>query len=448
MSLDSGTRFDFPTLTHIKSIPQNWNIVRLKHVVADFVSGGTPESGNNEFWTDSEDGVAWAAIGDMTRSAYIEFTDKKITLKGVIDKNLTILPKGTLLYSMYASLGEVAELGIPAATNQAILGIYPAQKSINKNFLKYWLKSLKPGLRVLSSSNTQDNLNLEKVRNLPILLPPLSEQQAIVDYLDRETAQIDSLIAAKERLLELLAEKRRAIITHAVTRGLNGDVSLRDTGVEWLGVIPSHWEVKKLKYLIFGIETGFTPQSYNFPAQNGEWGVLKTGCVNGGVFNEQENKALPDDIDIPANLEVAVGDVLMSRASGSLDLIGSVALVNNKLNARLLLSDKTFRIKINHEVCDPQFFVNVMGAPLMRHQIRRAISGAEGLANNIAQTDIREFWLPVPPISEQKKIVEHVKSQTEKIDRLSELAQSTIENLHERRASLIAVVVSGQIEVK
>lgn len=429
-----------------------WEEIPIKRLFLDRKGGAWGED------PDPENGIVCIRAADFItekiRHATSELTRRKFSDKEVDTRSLK---SGDLIIEKSGGgelqpVGRVVsfELNETALCSNFLELLRPNQKITYPRFAAYLLNSLwlqRVNFPFIKQTTGIQNLDIEEYFSQKVNIPPLATQQAIADYLDRETDQIDILIASKERLLKLLAEKRLAVITHAVTRGLNVDVSLRDSGVEWLGMIPSNWEVKKLKYLIFGIETGFTPQSYNFPAQNGEWGVLKTGCVNGGVFNSQENKALPNDIEIPTNLEVVSGDVLMSRASGSLELIGSVALVNNKPNARLLLSDKTFRIKINHEVCDSHFFVNVMGAPLMRDQIRRVISGAEGLANNIAQTDIREFWLPVPPISEQKEIVEHVKKKTEKIDRLSELAKSTIEHLHERRTSLISAVVSGQLKV-
>ena len=290
-------------------------------------------------------------------------------------------------------------------------------------------------------------LNRDNAYERKILVPPLPEQHAIATYLDNETTKIDALIAEKERLLSLLAEKRRALITQAVIRGLNPDVPMRDSGVEWLGEIPGHWNVKRLKFLISGIDTGFSPQCHSLPAREGEWGVLKTGCVNGGAFNPQENKTLPDDIDPPLELEINTGDVLMSRASGSTDLIGSVALVRNQLQTRLLLSDKIFRLELQSQTCDANYFVILMGSLFVRQQILQIVSGAEGLANNITQTDIRELFLPLPPMEEQKDIASFVDQKIQTLNALSDTAAKAIEYLRERRVALISASVTGQIRI-
>ena len=229
-------------------------------------------------------------------------------------------------------------------------------------------------------------------------LPPLPTQLRIANYLDRETARIDGLIAEKERMLALLEEKRTTLISRVVTRGLDPNAPLKPSGQEWLDEIPAHWGVLRLKFAISGIDQGSSPQCYSYPAEPGEWGVLKTGCVNGGEFREQENKAFTDETEAFSDSEVQQGDVLMSRASGSVDLIGSVAHVTRQPAARLLLSDKIYRFRVRNDVLDPRFLVLAMSARYLRHQIKSVISGAEGLANNIAKSDIVEFLLVVPPV--------------------------------------------------
>ncbi|MEX2204600.1 MAG: restriction endonuclease subunit S [Myxococcota bacterium] len=295
--------------------------------------------------------------------------------------------------------------------------------------------------------STRDKLTQDKMGSILLPTPPLSRQRAIADYLDRETARLDALVAAKERVLGLLTEKRRALITRAVTSGLDPRAPLRDSGIPWLGDIPAHWAVKRLKFLVNKIEQGWSPECYSTAASIEEWGVLKAGCCNGGRFNPEENKALPPDREVPVDLEVRPGDVLMSRASGSTELIGSVALVPADVRTRLLLSDKTYRLGIAPEQAIAPYLVSVLGSGLGRFQIQRVISGAAGLANNIAQGDINEFVLPQPAESEQRAIVAYIDDKTAGLDTLRAATERTIALLTERRAALIAAAVTGQINV-
>jgi type I restriction enzyme S subunit len=170
--------------------------------------------------------------------------------------------------------------------------------------------------------------------------------------------------------------------------------------------------------------------------------------VNGGIFDPNENKLLADDVDPPSDLEVKVGDVLMSRASGSSELIGSVAQVREQPSARLFLSDKTFRVQVKESSFDAAFFVVAMGSSFLRNQLLQIISGAEGLAKNVAQSDIREFQMPFPSLTEQRAIVTHLNTETVKFDTLTTEAQRAIDLLQERRTALISAAVTGQIDVR
>lgn len=292
---------------------------------------------------------------------------------------------------------------------------------------------------------TRYGLGAQALGEWDVPIPTSDEQKQIAAFLDYETAKIDALIE-KQQLIALLGEKRQAVISHAVTKGLNPDAPMRDSGVEWLGEVPKHWTVMQLRRWIADMEQGKSPECDNREASNGEWAVLKTGCVNGGTYHEDENKALPSAIRPNVEYEVQVGDVLMSRASGSTDLIGSVAYVE-ATRERNLLSDKIFRIRFWDGV-DGKFFRYFMASTYMRQTIVRSISGAEGMANNITKTAILAFKATLPPIDEQSAIVEHIESTTSRMESLIERAEDALLLLHERRTALISAAVTGKIDVR
>ena len=142
-------------------VPADWVVSRLKYTALRIDSGGTPETGDSSYWTTADDrnAIPWVSIGDMTQSTIVRKTERQITEKAVQSKRLRILPRGTLLYSIYASIGKVATLGVAATVNQAILGIVPNESKSNQNFLRFWLIQMEQHLELFSSSNTQDNLN-------------------------------------------------------------------------------------------------------------------------------------------------------------------------------------------------------------------------------------------------------------------------------------------------
>ena len=329
------------------------------------------------------------------------------------------------------------------ATEHAVV-VYPYE-TFNLTFLSEFLRFMDLGQYSVSAA--QPGIAVDRINTLPIVIPTLGEQNAIGAFLDHETAKIDSLIAKQEKLIELLKEKRQAMISHAVTKGLNPDVNMKDSGVEWLGQVPEHWKVAPIKRIIHLMEQGKSPECENIPATSEQWGVLKTSCVNNGIFHSQQNKALPEHTKPHTQYQVKAGDVLMSRASGSINLIGSVALVPNDVQENLLLSDKIFRIHLTKD-CDARFFTLLMATPYMRTLIERAISGAEGMANNITKTSILEFVSAIPPLKEQMELVDYLRQKIQAFDALVLKATTAIEVMQERRTALISSAVTGKIDLR
>lgn len=164
--------------TELSAESLDWPAPRLKHVVK-LIAGATPSTADSDNWTSGNQGIAWVTIGDMTRMDPVIVTEKRVTCEAIAVSGLTVAPPGTLLLSMYASLGQVAETGVEACWNQAILGVFPRSNEFDKRFLKYALIALGPVLREHARSNTQANLNAEQVANTRIPRPPLDEQRRI-----------------------------------------------------------------------------------------------------------------------------------------------------------------------------------------------------------------------------------------------------------------------------
>lgn len=292
----------------------------------------------------------------------------------------------------------------------------------------------------------RQSLKYDELKRLPIILPPELTQQAIEVFLDRETQRIDNLIEEKQSFIKILKEKRQALISHVVTKGLNPDVEMQDSGIEWIGQVPKHWGVVQLKRLIDSIEQGWSPECLATPAKNENWGVLKSGAVNGGVYCQNENKELPETLSPRPEIEVKTGDLIMSRASGSRELIGSAAYVY-ETRERLMLSDKLFRLHCKEDV-DAEFVAITLGSFPLRRQIELVIGGAEGLANNLSQANIKKLLLPKPSKSEQEAITSHIKSGSSKIEDLIIETNNSIALLKERKTSLISAAVTGKIDVR
>jgi type I restriction enzyme S subunit len=280
-----------------------------------------------------------------------------------------------------------------------------------------------------------------------LAVPPKAEQSAIAAFLDRETAKIDALVDEQEKLIALLAEKRQAVISQAVTKGLNPAALMKDSGIEWLGQVPEHWALKRIKHLTRTIEQGWSPQCENFPIEAPEeWGVLKVGCVNGGSFSPRENKSLPAELEPLPELGIMAGDLLISRAN-TRELVGSAA-VPDKDYRNLMLSDKLYRIRLHSEAGLPEFLGRYLATDPVRGQIELSATGASNSMLNIGQSTVLELAIAVPPLSEQAAIVTFLDDEHARMDALVFAATQAIGLLKEHRSALISAAVTGKIDVR
>ncbi|MCC5045180.1 restriction endonuclease subunit S [Xanthomonas campestris] len=334
----------------------------------------------------------------------------------------------------------------PSVTSNFLARCRPAS-GIDPAYLNYLMLAIYTGRGTyphIKQSTGIQNLDLGSYLDMRVSIPELLTQQRIAHFLDDKTARIDALIEKKQALLERLAEKRQALITRAVTKGLNPDVPMKPSGVDWLGYVPCHWEVKTLRRHVQRIEQGWSPQTERRMAEPDEWGVLKSGCVNLGIYDENEQKALPSSLDPKPELEVRANDVLMCRASGSMQYIGSVALVE-RTRTKLMFSDKTYRISLSSANTDREYFVRMMSAKHLREQIRLSVSGAEGLANNIPQSNVLEYLHAFPPLLEQVQIADFLRESIGDLDEAERKIRASSESWRAYRLALVTAAVTGQL---
>lgn len=277
-------------------------------------------------------------------------------------------------------------------------------------------------------------------------LPPLQTQLRIASYLDRETSRIDKLIAEKERMLALLEEKRAALISRVVTRGLNPDVPLKDSGHEWLGMIPAHWKVIRIKHVTASLVQGSSPVAANTPAAPGELGILKLSAVSKGRFKREENKALREKEDEEQLLALVKGDVLITRGNTP-DLVADAAVVPED-EPNLLLPDLIYRLRVEDRVMAPEYLASFLITPAARVQIRRDARGSSGSMVKVSQSHVLDWVTPLPPLAEQLEIINYLREKESRKELLSREVSSSLELLIERRAALITSAVTGEISAE
>ena len=422
------------------SFPEHWELRRTKRLLAERSEKGCPDESLL---------AATQTQGVVRKEQYENRT--VLALKDL--QLLKIVRVGDFVISLRSFQG-----GIEFAREQGIISpaytiLYPFERDHHAYLAKVF-KS-RPYIENLSlfvkGIRQGQNIDYEKLARSCLPLPPLSEQIAIVRFLDHADRHIRRYIHAKQKLITLLEEQKQAIIHQAVTGQIDVGTGLpyptyKASGVERLGRVPEHWEVKRFKSLVKYIDQGVSPQAENYLADGTAWGVLKAGCVNRGVFRESEHKRLAFDYAFDPILAVAVGDVLVSRASGSPHLVGSVGRVSS-LKYNLILSDKTFRPIFNQEI-DPDFMVLAMNGRYYRDQVERAISGAEGLANNLPLSSLRAFVFVVPSSDEQHEIVGYLRRSINELSVAVAYAERETLLLREYRTRLIADVVTGKLDVR
>jgi type I restriction enzyme S subunit len=295
-------------------------------------------------------------------------------------------------------------------------------------------------------NSSRMRLYAEQFLRIPLVCPPPAEQAAIVRFLDWANGRLERAIRAKRRVIALLNEQKQAIIHRAVTRGLDPSVPLKPSGIPWLGDIPQHWEVRRLKHCVSPIEQGWSPQCDAQPAGENEWGVLKVGCVNKDSFSPQQNKRLPSSLQPDHRLEIRDGDVLVSRAN-TRELLGLAAVAEHP-PAKRMLCDKLFRFRARGDCFNSKFLVLTLRAKPSRVQIESSTNGASSSMQNIGQGVLKNLWVAAPSVAEQDMIVTHIAVATQPLRAAISRLEREIELLREYRTRLVADVVTGKLDVR
>jgi type I restriction enzyme S subunit len=379
----------------------------------------------------------------------IELPDQRMWFSSAELKTLTLRRGDVVVVEGGAGYGRSAVLDKDLdgwGFQNSIVRVRPKSGLADARFIDYAIQAalLSGEIESFVSTATIPHFTAEKVARLPIVDIHAANQRAISDFLDRETAQIDAFIAKNEELIALLTERRTATITRCVTSGLSGSAGLQEG--HWTASVPGHWQVMPLRYAIGKIDQGVSPQAEaGLAVDAGQVGVLKSGCANGGVFLPLEHKVLPSDFVFDPAIQINVGDLLVNRASGSVSLLGSAAIVTEN-PYQLILSDKTFRIWPSGRT-SRHYLYWLLNSRLYREQVEATVSGAEGLANNLPMSRLRSFSLPFPPLAEQRKLIVFLERETSAISQAILIASRGIDLARERRAALISAAVTGKIDV-
>ena len=303
-----------------------------------------------------------------------------------------------------------------------------------------WLGELLRALNLgqYSVAAAQPGLSVELVGRVQVPVPTSPEQSAIATFLEHETAKIDALVAEQERLIELLKEKRQAVISHAVTKGLNPDVRMKDSGIEWLGQIPAHWTLRRLKHISPFITVGVVVNPSTFVADEG-LPFIYGGDIREGVIDWNNSRRI-DQVSSQANSKTLLkaGDLLTVRVGAP----GVTAVVPKECEGGNCASVMLVR----KGEYNSDWLCFVMNTRVVRFQVEVVQYGAAQEQFNISHAV--NFWVPTPPRGEQDDIAAVLARETVRLDELTAEAQKAIDFLQERRTALISAAVTGQIDVR
>jgi type I restriction enzyme S subunit len=426
----------------IGRIPCHWRIAPLKYLVR-LESGGTPGKDNDRYWRGD---VPWASAKDL-KSDLLRSTEDHLSSWALEDGAASLVPRGATLVvvrgMILARTFPVVETAIETAINQDLKAVI-ANRELAADFLPWLLRGMaEESLRRLDEAGHGTKaLRMDAWTSMQCPVPPVPEQKAISEFLRNQTATIDTLIAEQEKLIALLAEKRQATISHAVTRGLDPEVPMRDSGVPWLGDVPAHWCVLPLKLIV---STPITDGPHETPTFLDD-GVpfVSAEAVSGGVVNFDKIRGYISESDhrrYSLKYKPQVGDIYMIKSGAT---TGMTAIVEE--DCEFNIWSPLAAIRCNRDRADPRFVLYALRSRNFQESV--TLHWTFGTQQNIGMGSLGDLPIALPPIAEQWEIAGHLLDDESVLKTLGVEAEAAIELLRERRAALITAAVTGQIDVR
>ncbi|HEY0926776.1 restriction endonuclease subunit S [Brevundimonas sp.] len=418
-------------------IPAHWSEGTLRWLSKRY-AGGTPDKTREDYWTDGT--IPWLNSGSVNQGL-IRVPSAFITEDAFANSSARWVPAGALVMALAGqgkTKGMVAQLGLPSTCNQSMAAIVPSAE-LEARFLFWWLNSNYQNLRNMAGGDNRDGLNLELLGNVGCPIPPLEEQAAIAAFLDRETSKIDALVEAQRRLIELLKEKRQAVISHAVTKGLDPAAPMKDSGVEWLGQVPAHWEVKALKHVgEFNAGAGFPDAE-----QGLQFEELPFYKVNALALADPDDFLTTGENTVSRETAKRLGAYVFPADSIVFAKIGAALLLGRlrRLPAPACLDNNMMGLTV-HAGNDLEFVRSAMSL------VKFDLISNPGTVPSLNKGQIANAVIAVPPLIEQEAISIHLQQTAFRYRELSTQADAAISLLQERRAALISAAVTGKIDVR
>ncbi|MGL5324161.1 MAG: restriction endonuclease subunit S [Aeromonas sp.] len=421
-------------------VPTNWSVATLRHALAGIKNGSTA--------TQLDEGIDTVQISRIETISTGEINHDKVGFVEFVDAlHHYRLNVGDILFSHINSLPMVGNIAqycskIPLYHGMNLLRLQPSAK-VESRYLYWWLKSTFSRQSVESLAKpaiNQASIAIDQIKSIPCLYPMWDEQCIIAAFLDYETARIDRLIAQQQRLIELLKEKRQAVISHAVTKGLNPNAPMKDSGVEWLGQVPEHWVVSPLKYKC-EFSGGGTPSKDNLEYWNGSIPWVSPKDMKSFWITDAEDKITEQAIKESSTKLVQPGAVLMVVRSGILQRTIPVGI--NTIPVTMNQDMKAIRFSSAVYAEWLSFFIKGYEDSLLLDW-RKQGATVESIEHEYLANSLMLF----PPEEEARSIIAALGRRLDKFDQLEQRASDAITLLQECRTALISAAVTGKIDLR
>ena len=408
-------------------VPEHWEVRRLGSI-AGLINGATPSTSVSEYW----DGhILWVTPDDLGKltNRYIGDSARRITESGYKACATTIAPASSIAISTRAPIGHIGILQSEGCVNQGCRLLVPGS-SIQPEYLHYTLSNSRSSLASLGQGSTFTELSRTLLAAFCFPLPPIPEQRAIVRYLDHVDRRIRRYVAAKRKLIALLEEEKQAVVNQAVTRGLDPNIRLKPSGVEWLGDVPEHWETMRARFLFREIDTRSTSGRETHLSMSQTLGLVPSNLVE---------QSLISDSYVGGKL-CQEGDLVLNRLKAHLGVFAVAKQVG--------VISPDYSVFRNRGSVHMGYFFRVLRLPALRAELRTRAKGIVEGFWRLYTDDFFDIRLPVPPPVEQQAIVKYIEEATGSIDNSIARARRQIELVNEYRTRLIADVVTGKLDVR
>ena len=410
----------------IGEIPEGWEIRKIKNNFMIY-AGATPKSEKAEYW---DGGIPWITPADFkTTDKYVSYGRKSLTALGYDSCGTTLVPAGSIIFSKRAPVGSVVIAKNTLCTNQGCLACIP-NDAVNSTYFYYCISIFTEQFELVSAGTTFKEIAASTFASFLLPCPPLSQQNEIVNFLNKESSRIDSMLSKTRSSIEEYKKLKQAVITQAVTKGVRGEREMKDSGVEWIGTYPSNWKIIKIKWLLHERKDRSVTGLEEPLSMSQKKGLIPT----------KDMDSIPNMASsfIGAKL-VYNGDLVFNKLKAHLGVF-SVSKYNGLVSPDYAVYYSTGLANLN-------FLELLFKTPQYINEFKKKSSGVGAGLTRLYTGDLYSIYCALPPLVEQEEIADYLDIKCAEIDKLIAKKEQLVKELESYKKSLIYEVVTGKREV-